>query len=385
MKNNWSNFKDSLIGQKGLFSIGFADIVGSAISAFFWLYIASQLSPDAYGEIIYFISIAGLAQLVSLIGSSNALTVYTAKNVKIQSTLFLVSIFAVAISALVIIIIFYRFDVALLAFGYVIFELLNSVLLGRKLFLKYSKFFLIQKILTLTLGIGFYYALGVDGIILAIALSFIPYLVLFISEFRKTKIDFPLLVPRKGFIINNYVMSMIGSSGSQIDKLIIAPLLGFALLGNYSLALQIFAVMIIFSSIVYKYLLPQDASGKSNNTLKKVTVLISIGISVLGIVLSPLVIPELFPKYIETIDAIQILGIAVVPSTVTMLYTSKFLSLEKSKFVLISKAISVSMLIVGFIIIGPIFGIIGLSIVFVFTATFEASFLFSISKIKKLV
>tara|TARA_B100000953_G_scaffold267434_1_gene236096 strand:+ start:277 stop:1434 length:1158 start_codon:yes stop_codon:yes gene_type:complete len=385
MDDYWNNFLRKITKQKDLTSIGFSNVIGTAISAIFWLYLASLILPESYGEIHYFLGIAGMAQVISLIGATNTLTVYTAKNIKIQSTLFLVSIFALAISALVIIIIFYRFDVALLAFGYVIFELLNSVLLGRKLFLKYSKFFLIQKILTLTLGIGFYYALGVDGIILAIALSFIPYLVLFISEFRKTKIDFPLLVPRKGFIINNYVMSMIGSSGSQIDKLIIAPLLGFALLGNYSLALQIFAVMIVFSSIVYKYLLPQDASGKSNNTLKKVTVLISIGISVLGIALSPLVIPELFPKYIETIGAVQILGIAVVPSTVTMLYTSKFLSLEKSRFVLISKAISVSMLIVGFIIIGPIFGIIGLSIVFVFTATFEASFLFSISKIKKLV
>ena len=385
MDDYWNNFLHKITKQKDLTSIGFSNVIGTAISAIFWLYLASLILPESYGEIHYFLGIAGMAQVISLIGATNTLTVYTAKNVKIQSTLFLVSIFAVAISALVIIIIFYRFDVALLAFGYVIFELLNSVLLGRKLFLKYSKFFLIQKILTLTLGIGLYYALGVDGIILAIALSFIPYLVLFISEFRKTKIDFSLLVPRKGFIINNYVMSMIGSSGSQIDKLIIAPLLGFALLGNYSLALQIFAVMIVFSSIVYKYLLPQDASGKSNNTLKKVTVLISIGISVLGIALSPLVIPELFPKYIETIGAVQILGIAVVPSTVTMLYTSKFLSLEKSRFVLISKAISVSMLIVGFIIIGPIFGIIGLSIVFVFTATFEASFLFSISKIKKLV
>ena len=384
MDDYWNNFLHKITKQKDLTSIGFSNVIGTAISAIFWLYLASLILPESYGEIHYFLGIAGMAQVISLIGATNTLTVYTAKNVKIQSTLFLVSIFALAISALVIIIIFYRFDVALLAFGYVIFELLNSVLLGRKLFLKYSKFFLIQKILTLTLGIGFYYALGVDGIILAIALSFIPYLVLFISEFRKTKIDFSLLVPRKGFIINNYVMSMIGSSGSQIDKLIIAPLLGFALLGNYSLALQIFAVMIIFSSIVYKYLLPQDASGKSNNTLKKMTVLISIGISVLGIALSPLVIPELFPKYIETIGAVQILGIAVVPSTVTMLYTSKLLSSEKSKFVLISKAISVSMLIVGFIIIGPIFGIIGLSIVFVFTATFEASFLFSISKIKKL-
>ena len=385
MDDYWNNFLHKITKQKDLTSIGFSNVIGTAISAIFWLYLASLILPESYGEIHYFLGIAGMAQVISLIGATNTLTVYTAKNVKIQSTLFLLSIFAMAISALVIIIIFYRFDVALLAFGYVIFELLNSVLLGRKLFLKYSKFFLIQKILTLTLGIGFYYALGVDGIILAIALSFIPYLVLFISEFRKTKIDFSLLVPRKGFIINNYVMSMIGSSGSQIDKLIIAPLLGFALLGNYSLALQIFAVMIIFSSIVYKYLLPQDASGKSNNTLKKMTVLISIGISVLGIALSPLVIPELFPKYIETIGAVQILGIAVVPSTVTMLYTSKLLSLEKSRFVLISKAISVSMLIVGFIIIGPIFGIIGLSIVFVFTATFEASFLFSISKIKKLV
>ena len=78
------------------------------------------------------------------------------------------------------------------------------------------------------------------------------------------------------------------------------------------------------------------------------------------------------------------MSIAVVPGAVSMLYTSKLLSLEKSRFVLISKAISVSMLIVGFIILGPIFGIIGLASVFVFTITFEASFLFSISKIKKL-
>ena len=88
MKNTLKNFKDSLIGKKGLLSIGFADIVGSAISGLFWLYIASQLNPDVYGEIIYFISIAGLAQLVSLVGSSNALTVYTAKNVKFNQRCF---------------------------------------------------------------------------------------------------------------------------------------------------------------------------------------------------------------------------------------------------------------------------------------------------------
>ena len=63
MKYTWNNIKDNIIGKKGLLSIGFADIVGSGVSSLFWLYIASQLNPDVYGEIIYFISIAGLAQL----------------------------------------------------------------------------------------------------------------------------------------------------------------------------------------------------------------------------------------------------------------------------------------------------------------------------------
>jgi len=52
MKNTWKNFKDNIIGKKGLLSIGFADIVGSAISGLFWLYIASQLNPDVFGELI---------------------------------------------------------------------------------------------------------------------------------------------------------------------------------------------------------------------------------------------------------------------------------------------------------------------------------------------
>jgi len=136
MKDTLKNFKDKLIGKKGLLSIGFADIVGSVISAFFWLYIASQLNPEIYGELIYFISIAGLAQMVSLLGSSNALTVYTAKNVKIQSTLFLISILAAAISLAIITIFFNRLDAGLLAVGFVVFSLVNSVILGKKLFVK---------------------------------------------------------------------------------------------------------------------------------------------------------------------------------------------------------------------------------------------------------
>ena len=383
MKNTLKNFKDKIIGKKGLLSIGFADIVGSVISGLFWLYIASQLNPDVYGEIIYFISIAGLAQLVSLVGSSNALTVYTAKNVKIQSTLFLISISAAAISLAIITIFLNRLDAGLLAVGFIVFSLVNSVILGKKLFVKYAKLILSQKILTLILGLGLYFVFDVYGIIYGLALSYIPHLVIFVKEFSRTKIDFALLKPRKGFIINNYVMSLTAGLGGTIDKLIIAPVLGLALLGNYSLALQMFAMMMMFSAVVYKYLLPSDASGESNKKIRQIAIVISIIITILGVTVLPNVIDWLFPKYVDAVPAIQIMSLGVVPGTIAILYSSKFLGMEKSKFVMITKLVSLGVLIGGFLYFGPIYGVIGLAWIVVAISVWESIFLFTMDRTLK--
>jgi len=383
MKNTWKNFKDNIIGKKGLLSIGFADIVGSAISGLFWLYIASQLNPDVFGELIYFISIAGLAQMVSLLGSSNALTVYTAKNVKIQSTLFVISILAAAISLAIITIFLNRIDAGLLAVGFVVFSLVNSVILGKKLFVKYSKLVLSQKILTLILGIGLYFVFDVYGIIYGLALSYIPHLVIFVKEFSRTKIDFTLLKPRKGFIINNYVMSLTAGLGGTVDKLIIAPVLGFALLGNYSIAAQMLTMMMMFSAVVYKYLLPLDASGEPNKKIRQITIIISIIITVLGVTILPNVIDWIFPKFIDAKDAIQIMSLGVVPGTISILYSSKFLGMEKSKFVIIPKLVSLGVVIGGFLYFGPIYGTVGLAWVIVTALTWESIFLFIMNRTLK--
>ena len=383
MKYTWNNIKDNIIGKKGLLSIGFADIVGSVISGFFWLYIASQLNPDVYGGLIYFIGIAGTAQLVSLLGSSNVLTVYTAKNVKIQSTLFLISILAVAVSLAIITIFFNRLDAGLLAVGFVVFSLVNSVILGKKLFVKYSKLVLSQKILTLILGLGLYFVFDVYGIIYGLALSYIPHLVIFVKEFSRTKIDFALLKPRKGFIINNYVMSLTAGLGGTIDKLIIAPVLGLTLLGNYSLALQMFTIMMMFSAVVYKYLLPSDASGESNKKIRQIALVISIIITILGVTVLPNVIDWLFPKYVDATHAIQIMSLGVVPGTIAILYSSKFLGMEKSKFVMIPKLVSLGVLIGGFLYFGPIYGTIGLAWIIVTISAWEAIFLFTMDRTLK--
>ncbi len=384
MALDFMKYLKKISGLKGLATIGMSDIIGGGLTAVFWFFLASQLDTDVYGEIHYYLGIAGLAQIISLIANSNVITVYVAKKIKLISTLFFISLVIGSFSSLMIIILFTRIDASLLVLTYIMVELSNGVLLGKKLFKKYSLFMFIQKALTLVLGIGFYFIFGEIGIIFALVLSYLHYLIIVMKELRTEKIDFSLLKQKKDFIINNYLMNLSGSFSGQIDKMIIAPLLGFTLLGNYALALQFFVVLMIFPNIMYKFILTHDSSGNENKNLKKISLVCSILIAILSFTILPVIIPELFPKYIQTIDAIQIISFAVIPGTIVILYTSKFLASEKSKYVLMSKIFSNIILIIGFITLGPIFGIVGLSTILLIVISIEAIFLFLINKFKEI-
>ena len=365
------NFKEKIFGHKDLVSIGSANLLGNGISAIFWFSLASLINPEEYGQIHYFLAIAGMAQLLSLISTTNALQVYVAKNIKIHSTLFFISIIAGIVSSLVVFLFFSRTDTSLLVLGYIIFELSNGFLLGKKLFSNYAKFFLTQKILTVIFGFGLYFTFGVDGIIFGLVLSYVPYIWILVNEFRNTRIDFSLLKPRKGFLINNYGINISSAVGGQMDKLIIAPILGLELLGNYSLAMQFAVILMLLPTTVFKYLLTQDSSGKNTKNLKKNTIFASIGLAVFGIVVLPMIIPILFPNYIDTVIAIQIISVAIIPSTIGIFYDSKLLSIEKSKFLVIGKGIGLFTMISGFVILGPIYGIIGLAVTLVVSSCLQ--------------
>ena len=349
---------------KELVTLGSGDVIGSVLSAIFWFYLASQIKPDAYGEIHWFLGIVGIFSYVALFGTLNTITVYSAKNIKIQSTLYLISLIAGAILSLVVILVFpsfYEIDSGILLIAYVINTLALGDLLGRKLYSTYSKYVLTQKGLTLGLGLLFFYYFGYDGILFALALSYVFYIKRIFIIFREQKINFNLVKERIGFITNNYMVFLLAGFNGQIDKIIIAPLLGFTLLGNYSLALQAITIMMIFSAIFYKYILPQDSSGKNTKNLKIFAIIVSISISLVGIFLGPTLIEVFFPKYLEAKDAIQIMSVVIAPSTIALILESQFLGSEKSKVVLIGAIISLVILICGMIILGLNFGIIGLA------------------------
>ena len=96
--------------MKGIGSIGIADTLGSGITAAFWFIIAALLVPKEYGEIQYFISIACIAYTISLIGTGEVMSIYTAKKIQLQSTLLSISLIVGTISSIIILILFLKLE-----------------------------------------------------------------------------------------------------------------------------------------------------------------------------------------------------------------------------------------------------------------------------------
>ena len=92
-----------------------------------------------------------------------------------------------------------------------------------------------------------------------------------------------------------------------------------------------------------------------------------------------IIIPYLFPDYPDTVIAVQILSLSVVPATIGYLYISKFLGAEKSRFVLIGRIIALSSLVIGMLILPEYFGIVGAASAFVISSICQTGF-FIISK-----
>ena len=358
-------------------AVGGADIFGTAMSAIFWFYLASQIEPSSYGEIGWFLGIAGIFSGIALFGTASTLTVYAAKKTQIQSTLNFISLSASVILSFIVIVLFpsfYTIDIGIILIAFVINTLAIGDLLGRKQYSNYSKYTLVQKGLTLGLGFSFFYFFGYESIIFALAISYVLHFKRIFSIFKEMKINFNLIKPRIGFIGNNYFMSMLTIASGQVDKIIVAPLLGFAILGNYSLSVQVISVMLILPNVFQKYLLPQESTGVKNKKPKIIVIVFSVFLTILGIFVAPILINEFFPKFSEAVDAIRIMSLVIIPTTISLILESEFLGNEKSRVVLIGTAILVTSLIIGMLVLGSLMGIEGVAYSLVIAHTSKLGF-----------
>ena len=372
---SWKKIKEILIQRKGLVTIASSDILGSAITAIFWFFLASVIKPDEYGEIFYIISIASIAFSLSNVGTENNTIVFTAKRKNLEPTLTTISLLFGTVSSLVLIIIFYQTDIIILLFGYIINSLSLGYLIGRRFYSKYGIFFLLQKILTVILGVSFFYLFGADGIISALGISYFGSLIVVINYYRKTPLNFQGFKKNLPFILHNYSLKAIGIFKGNVDKLIIVPLIGFSFLGNYALALQFVAVLSIGNTFFSKYFLTNDSRDVSNRILKKYYMLLNICVAISASISLPIVVPYFFPEFTDINILLGIMCLTVIPIGITTVQTSKLLGHEIGKPNVIGAIIASTIAILGMLLLVPLIGATGAAIVFLLSHTGQAVYL----------
>tara|TARA_Y100001949_G_C15960058_1_gene318824 strand:- start:232 stop:1380 length:1149 start_codon:yes stop_codon:yes gene_type:complete len=367
-------------GLADIGSIGIASLIGSGISALFWIYLAALLGAENYGELSYYISIAGIVTSISFFGGPMAVTVLVAKKIKIESTIYLLSISGSLISAIILYVAFTNIGLSVYVLGAVVYNLAIAELFGRKLYKKYSIYFVLQKALFVLLALILYYVIGPEGVLLGIGLSFTPFLIQIYTSFKNTNINFQLLKIKWKFIANNFLIDLSNVVNVQIDRLIIAPLFGFAVLGNYYLALQVLYLLAIVPEIVKKYTLPEDSSGVNTTKIKLLTICFSVFLALVGIFIVPQIIPIIFPEYSESLELIPLISLSIIPATISTLYVSQFLAHEKSWHIFITNIISILVLVIGIFSLGELLGIVGLAYSLLLSNTIRALLLFYLSR-----
>ena len=371
---DWNLIKQ-IKGLKSISQIGAATAGGNAIAAFFWIYMADLMGQEDYGELGYLLSIAAIASTISIVGGQWTMSVYTAKGVRIESSLYFISIITSTVSAIILYFLFENVGMSVYVIGVVIFNLFVAEILGKKRYKTYSKIFFLQKIILVILAILLYYILGAEGVLLAYGISYLVFTSRIISALRNHEFNFGLLRQRFKFWMFNYIIQLSNSARAQIDILLIGPLFGFTLVGNYFLGLQVLGLFLILPLIIFKYTLPQDSSGSSTKQIKIIAIVASIGFALLGIFVAPEVIPLILPEYADTVELIPLLSLAIIPRTVTTMLMSEFLGKENNMHLLVGNLIAFSIVVLGILYLPEYFDIMGLAIAYVLSVTIQTIYL----------
>ncbi len=353
--------------------ITFGRIISTGLQASFYLIFAVILGPESYGQLSYVISIAGTASIISRIGLSHSVVVYHGKqNTTAVNQANILSLITTGIVSIILIPI--NPYAALLCFALSIFTMNLQNFLGQKRYKKYFLIIVLKSSLIIAITISLYFILDIPGILLGMAISnfivglnFLKFLNPKIQSFHYLRKNYKVLIHNLG------VESSLGLT-RWVDKLLIVPLFGFIFAGLYQFNIQILFALTLLPISLHSFLLAEESSGISHKKISFLIIFSSVLLVFLTIFLSPYIIPEIFPKYQDGIDSLQILIISLIPLTITAIFNAKLQAKESTK-VGFSALTRIVTLLFFIAILGTWYDLLGLSFAVLLSSISETIFL----------
>ena len=340
----------------------------------FWFYFASIFDKDEYGELGYILSIGTIGFAFASFGLYSLVVVYGAKKENVFVPAFTLGILTTSVASLVVFILTQNIFLVLMIWGSALFNLMTANLISKKQYVTFSKYNLLRRTLVLFFAIILYPIFDLTGILVGFFLATFPAFKDLYLYFKSEKISILVLRPKMGFILNSYFLELTTLFFWWGDKLIIAPMMGFMILGSYQVAIQFMILLNAIPIALSAYLLPQESEGKKNSKVKIYAIMFSIFLALMSVFFVPFGINLFLPHYEESIVPIQIMSFGIIPLTISAIYESSFLGKQKSRFAITAIALQTSFYFSLLIVLGNEYGIIGIAIAFLISTIVRAIF-----------
>ncbi|HVP82512.1 MAG TPA: hypothetical protein VMS35_05675 [Nitrososphaeraceae archaeon] len=371
-----------LKSNKGLVYIIIGNIVGALLTGGFWLLLASLQSVEEYGQTSYMISMASLASSFALLGLNTAITTFIPKG---HEKIHVAANQVVLISSIIAALIVSQRDWLLGFFvvGMSFWMMSIYEFLGRKSYKQYAIANIGARGCQLLLSIVLYYLIGIPGIIIGFTISFFLFSHRYIHSIKYFNRDFSEISGKMKFALHSYSFNMSNALLMYFDKIIIPPIFGYAILGYYQLGFQFLMFLGMIPISFFQYLIPEESSGNKKTKLRIIGFGLSIGLAVLLYFLSPTIINIFFPHYQNSLDAIRVISIGIIPMMIAYIINSKFLSEGNTRGVVIGAIIYQILQITLMILLGRLIEVTGIALSVVIALTGQALFLLLYKKLSK--
>ena len=367
--------------DKGLVSVAGGNTIASITGAIFWLFVATLMSKEGYGQLNYFLSTAFLFSSLSILGLGTTVTTFLSKgeeDVKYQANLLV--LFSNCVVFVLLLMFINHLSVVILLIGLSFFAMSQAEYLGRRNYKKYSYAVIGQRLVNVPLSLCLFLIAAVDGVIIGYAISTLLFSYNFFKSFKGFNLQFGSLKTKLPFMLHSYSFNISGNVASNADKLLIAPLFGFGLLGLYQMGFQFLTFISIIPLSLFQFLLPQEAARiqQKKTVLKGVTIAVIFSISFFIVI--PYVITSIFPHFKGSVEISQIMIFGIIPMTISAILYSRLFGGERSKAVLISSSVRLFTLLALIYFLGRLYGLVGLGFATLLSLVLECITISVISK-----
>lgn len=355
------NVLNNAINKRGVIYITLGNFFSSVIAGLFWFILARLIIVESYGYVNYLLSLAALAGACSILGLNITIMTYIPKGEDLTQEADWI-VFIISLIFCVLFILLNLFYVAILTVASSAFTMFFFETLGRKQYKKWMFLTISYRSGQLVSSLVLYFFLGLIGILIGYLL---PPLLLgspFYANLIKSQLDFGKIRPKMSFSLHAFGVRLSSTLVNFFDKILIAWIFGLTTLGLYHLGYQFFWIASVIPVSLFRYLLPEKASGSFNRDVELIGILATIISAIIAVIFSPIVIRVFFSQFVEAIALTQIMCLAVIPAAIVNIQTADLFGKENSSIVLKSNLTALIVEIAGLILLGKYFATLGLAI-----------------------